>query len=791
MSTASASGVGAAGAPARAADAFDPTHNPALLSALFEHAPGLCWTVDADRLCRFISRPPPAGFGIEAGRPVDSKDHLARHQSGLAGEREVYEIRCYAKVFRCQLEPLRDAGGAIRGLVGIGLEITEQRVAAATLALQQDVFQAVLEQAADGVAIVDPTGRVVFLNAGARRLADTDAMGTKLADGTSVWGEWHQSDGSLLQVEDWPFTRALRGQVTVGRPICKKLRDGGRLHILLSTVPLRDPGGKIAGAVATFVDITAQKEIEEKVRQLNDELEKRVQARTAELEAARLVLDREAAERRQAVGSLERSRQQLLDIVNNSTAVIYLKDTAGRYLLVNRQFERLFKASNEEIVGKTDYDHFPAEVVVPLRANDERVMAEECPIDFEEIVPEDDGDHVFVSVKFPLRDAAGAIYGVCGISTDITARKRTEAELRRSEAALSAVIESSTDAIWSVDRDHHVTTLNAVSASLFRKLLGVEPRLGEPMGDVIPQPIAERWLGYLDRGLAGERFLGEESVVIDGVSRHFLISLNPTLQDGRVVGVTVFGKDVTELKRAEEQAHQHQAELAHVLRVHTIGEMAASLAHEINQPLGAIANYAQGCRNHLLSGREPSEEFLRVIEQIAAEALRAGEITRRVRELLRKETGAREPAALNEIVRRVLHIVQSGARRVDVTLRFEAAEELPPLCVDVIQIEQVLINLLLNGIESIDGTRGVREVVVRTSATAPGEVEVSVCDTGIGLGASFERVLFEPFFTTKPNGLGMGLAISRSIVQAHGGRLWAERLPEGGACFRFTLPAER
>ena len=239
----------------------------------------------------FRSRQAPADFGIEAGRSIVSERHLAPHQSGLAGGREVYEVRCDAQVFRCQLEPLRDEDGSITGVFGIALEITEELVAAATLALQQDVFQAVLEQAADGVAIVDAAGRVVFLNAGARRLTDTEALGTALAEGAPVWGEWHRSDGSLMQIEDWPFTRALGGEVTVGRHIYKQLRDGGRRHVLLSTVPLRDSSGDIAGAVATVVDITSQKEVEERVRQLNDELEKRVRARTAELDTARVVLD--------------------------------------------------------------------------------------------------------------------------------------------------------------------------------------------------------------------------------------------------------------------------------------------------------------------------------------------------------------------------------------------------------------------------------------------------------------------------------------------------------------------
>ena len=192
--------------------------------------------------------------------------------------------------------------------------------------------------------------------------------------------------------------------------------------------------------------------------------------------------------------------------------MIYLKDTAGHYLLVNRHFERLFKVGDEEIVGKTDYDYFPPEVAALLRANDARVVAEECPIDFEEIVPEDDGDHVFVSVKFPLRDAAGAIYGVCGIWTDIPARKRMEADLRRSEAALSAVVESGAKDSHLVGRPR-LPRHGTERRRRFPASLGAEDRApARRVGHRSSSPVRPAALGGASRPLPCGRALGGRGV---------------------------------------------------------------------------------------------------------------------------------------------------------------------------------------------------------------------------------------------------------------------------------------
>jgi len=241
-------------------------------------------------------------------------------------------------------------------------------------------------------------------------------------------------------------------------------------------------------------------------------------------------------------------------------------------------------------------------------------------------------------------------------------------------------------------------------------------------------------------------------------------------------------------REAEAQARQHQAELAHVLRVGTMGEMAAGLAHEINQPIGAIANYALGTVRRLRDGTLRDDDLLPVVEAIGAEALRAGDTIRRVRELLRKETPAVAPVDLNEVARAAVRVAEAEARQRGVAVTVELAPALPPIAGHAIHLEQVLLNLLLNAIDASSGGADPGRVVVRTAASAAG-VEVTISDNGTGLPPPPVDV-FAPFFTTKPHGLGMGLSISRSIVEAHGGTLDGRSDTPRGSTFRLHLPAE-
>ncbi len=222
-----------------------------------------------------------------------------------------------------------------------------------------------------------------------------------------------------------------------------------------------------------------------------------------------------------------------------------------------------------------------------------------------------------------------------------------------------------------------------------------------------------------------------------------------------------------------------------------MGEMAAGLAHEINQPLGAIANYAQGCTRRLRVGSVDGAELLPIVEEIAHEALRAGETIRRLRDLVRKEGPQQVAVDLNALIRESTRIIRSEALQSGIRVELALASDLPPVTCDSIQIEQVLLNLLLNGVEAVQTSdNGERSLTITSAAAGAAGIEVAIRDTGGGVPDPPTDV-FKPFFTTKPNGLGMGLSISRSIIEAHGGRCGATRNADHGSTFRFTLLLER
>jgi signal transduction histidine kinase len=259
--------------------------------------------------------------------------------------------------------------------------------------------------------------------------------------------------------------------------------------------------------------------------------------------------------------------------------------------------------------------------------------------------------------------------------------------------------------------------------------------------------------------------------------------------DGRMVRLHI-ATDITERKEAEEVSRQQQEKLQMTARLITVGEMASTLAHEINQPLAAIANYNSGSVRRLRSGAWNAQELIEAMEKSGEQAERAGRIIRRVREFVRKREPDFAPCDVNEVIAGVAGMVQIEAEKYGTTLHLDMAPALPPARADKVMIEQVILNLVKNGIEAMQETaHDGRALTIRTSPDASGAVEIAVADSGQGLPAQLEENLFTPFFTTKPQGMGMGLHICRSIIEMHDGRLWASRRPAGGSTFHFTLPA--
>jgi len=243
-------------------------------------------------------------------------------------------------------------------------------------------------------------------------------------------------------------------------------------------------------------------------------------------------------------------------------------------------------------------------------------------------------------------------------------------------------------------------------------------------------------------------------------------------------------------KHAEEQVRQRQAELAHALRISTVGELASGLAHELNQPLSAIANGVEACARYVRSGKIGSKKLLELLDDASGEALRAGSIVEHLRHFIEKGQPQFAPANLSEIARNVPRLLGREIEREHITLRLDLPSRRLPVYADRIQIEQIIVNLMQNAIDAIREAAGGRKEIQLEVWAAKGMAEVALRDTGTGVSAAAAERLFEPFFTTKSQGLGMGLAISRSIIEAHRGRIWVERRTGGdhGTTIRFTLP---
>ena len=248
-------------------------------------------------------------------------------------------------------------------------------------------------------------------------------------------------------------------------------------------------------------------------------------------------------------------------------------------------------------------------------------------------------------------------------------------------------------------------------------------------------------------------------------------------------------RDITERKRAEQRIREQQAELAHFARFSTMGEMAAGLAHEINQPLAAIAAYAEGASLRISSGMSDVNELAQIFQRIAADAHRAGEVIRRLRLFVRKRDVERSLIDTNELVGEVCQFLRFEIAHQEVDVDLRLSERLPRLEADAIGVQQVILNLVRNALDAlaeIDPAN--RRLVIRTSLQAGRRAEVTVEDSGPGISGNLLEQVFEPFFTSKNAGLGMGLAISRSIIESHGGRIWTGRSNLGGASIHFSLP---
>jgi len=378
----------------------------------------------------------------------------------------------------------------------------------------------------------------------------------------------------------------------------------------------------------------------------------------------------------------------------------------------------------------------------------------------------------------------------CELQAEIADRRRTEAALKESEARFRTVCDSAPVMIWISGPDKLCTYFNQPWLAFTGR--SMEQELGNGWAEgVHPEDLARCLDSYQTAFDARRPFTKEyRRRRADGEYRWIHCNGIPRFDpEGTFLGYIGSCIDVTEERVAEESVRKQQAALAHGQRLAVLGETAAALAHELNQPLVSIANYVEGAKLRFQREIEANPSLGGMLDQTARIARRAADVVRSVREFTRKSAASFGPLDVNQSVREAVRLLEPEATRRQVRLRMRLAEELVPVLGDQVQMDQLLVNLLANATEAMEGTEsGACHVTVTTGLTPKGEIEIQICDNGAGISAEVRDRLFAPFFTTKPRGLGMGLAVCRSIVERHGGRIWAD--PQGfpGATFHVVLP---
>lgn len=502
--------------------------------------------------------------------------------------------------------------------------------------------------------------------------------------------------------------------------------------------------------------------------------------------------------RREAMAAIRRERDRANMYLEMAQVILVALSADGRVQLINRkgcdslgwrEVDLLGRDWLEAAVPAEQRDMVRAQFArLERRGGDSEVYCEH------DVLVAGGGRRLIAWRCIALRNLEGQLVGYFSSGEDITVRRAIEQSVERTRSLLNEAQEIGN--IGNFEAHVPDTGVEFWSPQLHR-IFGLDPvddrlSLERMQAAVHPEDAARQaadWQAAIES--PGSYASDFRIVTPAGAVRHVraIYNVSPGNDDSVRIAGTIL--DVTAAKQAEEDARVAQQRMTHVSRLATMGEMAAGIAHELNQPLAAITNYASAATRLLASGQEP-EDVRMALEQIAGQALRAGEIIRRLRSLVQNKETRREAVDVNDLVTEVVSFSLSDARLHDVRIRAELAPGLPQLSLDRIQVQQIILNLLRNGIEALaERPASDREMVVSTAREAGGAVTISVQDNGPGVPDSVVARIFDPFCTTKETGTGLGLAISRTIAEAHQGKLVYEpRADRPGACFVLRLPCQ-
>jgi PAS domain S-box-containing protein len=597
-----------------------------------------------------------------------------------------------------------------------------------------------------------PDGGVEFCN---QRWLDYTGLSLEKVRGGELAEAIHPQDESDFR-EKW--RAALAQGASFEAEARMRRADGSYRWFLIRAVPLRDAKGGIIRWYGTNADIE-------------------------ELKQAR----RDITERKRSEEQLRESEARFQVMADTAPVMIWMTGTDALCNYFNKPWLEFTGRTMEQEIGTGWIEGVHPDDVQGCFDGFLPAFHARKPFRMEYRLRRVDGEYRWVLESgIPRYTGAGEFAGYIGSNIDITERKRAEEERRDAETRFRTYVDHATDALFVHDDQRKVVDVNRQACESLgytrEELIGMTPADFDPalgVDDAFVQWMKERLQ-------AGEVFAFETSHRRkDGTLFPVEVRVRPFWHGGQRFGLALV-RDITERKRAEETLRQAQAELAHVTRVTTLGEMTASIAHEINQPLAAVVNNASACLRWLAASN--LEEARQSAALIIADGHRAGEIISRIRTLTKKAPPHKDWLDINETILEVIALARSEAQKNRVSLQSQLSSELPLILGDRIQLQQVILNLIINAIEAMSGVNeGPRELQVGSAKDESQGVRVAVRDSGPGLDPDSLDHLFTAFFTTKSQGMGMGLAISRSIIEAHGGRLWATTNEDRGATFQFTL----
>jgi PAS domain S-box-containing protein len=538
-------------------------------------------------------------------------------------------------------------------------------------------------------------------------------------------------------------TRSLRAQ------------DGTYRWHLQQAVALRDAAGKVVKFVGTTTDINDQKRAE---------------------------------------GELRASETNLRAILDGIPGFVCTLSPTGQIELPNQRMLEYFGKTLEEVNSWSTNDLVHPDDLPRATAEVTHSFTTGTLYDSELRYRRADGVYRWFHVLIlPFRDAEGRVIRSYGLITEIEDRKRAEDELKRSEASYRVVVETASDAVVSIDESGAIILANPAT----RRIFGYAPEelIGKPLTVLMPGAMVTLhetgFKRYLETGARHLNWQGTEMTALRANGEEFPaeVSFGEMTADQRRV-FTGFIRDISEKKRAEEELHNTQAELARMMRVMTIGQLTASIAHEVSQPLSGIITNASTCLRMLKSDPPNIDGARETAQRTIRDSNRASDVITRMRTLFSKKQINVEPLDLNEAAREIIALLSGELDRNNVILKHEFSDPLPAVSGDRVQLQQVILNLIRNASDAMSSVQDrPRQMVLRTELEGE-HVRLSVQDSGVGFTPEVAGKMFESFYTTKSDGMGVGLSVSRSIIEANHGRLWATANDGPGATFAFSIPCE-